>query len=401
MAIALDPPAVAGGAPVRNEYLVFGAPRLEDADVDAVVAVLRSGWLGTGARTTAFEDAFKAYVGARHAIGVSSCTAALHVALVALGLRPGDEVVVPAMTFVATANAVIHAGATPVLCDVDARTQNLDAGHVERVLSPRTRAIVPVHFAGRAVDLTGLTALAERHGLAIVNDAAHAIETRHQNRGLPSFGAATAYSFYPTKNITTGEGGMIVTNDDALAMRMRTSRLHGLSADAWKRFSSSGFRHYEAVEPGFKYNMTDIQAALGTGQLARIETYARVRERAWRAYDEAFADLPVTRPAPVDSGDRHARHLYTVMLALERLRADRDTIAHALHLENIGVGVHYRGVHLQPYYRERFGYRPESCPSATWISERTLSLPMSGVLADGDIRDTVAAVTRVLRHYER
>jgi dTDP-4-amino-4,6-dideoxygalactose transaminase len=396
-----DIPAVAGGAPVREAYLVFGSPRIEETEIAEVVEVLRSGWIGTGPRTARFEREFAAYTGGRHAVSVSSCTAALHLSLLAAGIGPGDEVIVPAMTFVASANAVVHAGGTPVLCDVDPVTQNIEAEEVERHLTTRTKAIIPVHFAGRPVDLSALQPLADRHGLTIINDAAHAIETEHQGRKVTAYGTLTAYSFYPTKNITTGEGGMIVTDDDSLADRLRVLRLHGLSADAWRRFSDAGFKHYESLEPGFKYNMTDMQAALGLHQLARIEELNAARERVWSEYDAAFEGLPLQRPAPVRAGDRHARHLYTVMLGIDRLTAGRDAIAHALHLERIGIGVHYRGVHLHPYYRHRFGYVPSDFPHASWISERTLSLPISGSLTDADVADVINAVTRVLNHFSR
>jgi dTDP-4-amino-4,6-dideoxygalactose transaminase len=396
-----DIPAVAGGTPVREGYLVFGSPRIEESEIAEVVEVLRSGWIGTGPRTARFEREFAAYVGGRQAVSVSSCTAALHLSLLAAGIGPGDEVIVPAMTFVASANAVVHAGGTPVLCDVDPATQNIDVEEVERHITSRTKAIIPVHFAGRAVDLSSLQLLAERYGLTIINDAAHAIETEHQGRKVTAYGTLTAYSFYPTKNITTGEGGMIVTDDESLADRLRVLRLHGLSADAWRRFSDAGFKHYESIEPGFKYNMTDMQAALGLHQLARIEELSAVREHVWAEYDAAFAGLPLERPAIVEPGDRHARHLYTVMLDLDRLTADRDAIAHALHLERIGIGVHYRGVHLHPYYRHRFGYTPSDFPNASWISERTLSLPMSGGLTSGDVADVINAVTRVITHFSR
>jgi dTDP-4-amino-4,6-dideoxygalactose transaminase len=396
-----DIPAIAGGSPVREGYLVFGSPRIEETEIAEVVAVLRSGWIGTGPRTARFEREFAAYTGGRHAVSVSSCTAALHLSLLAAGIGSRDEVIVPAMTFVASANAVVHAGGTPVLCDVDPATQNIQADEVERRVTSRTKAIIPVHFAGRAVDLSALRTVADRYRLTIVNDAAHAIETEHQGRKVTDYGALTAYSFYPTKNITTGEGGMIVTDDDGLADRLRVLRLHGLSADAWRRFSDAGFKHYESIEPGFKYNMTDMQAALGLHQLARIEELSAKRERIWSEYDSAFESLPLQRPAAVEAGDRHARHLYTVMLDLDRLTAGRDVIAHALHLERIGIGVHYRGVHLHPYYRDRFGYVPSDFPHASWISERTLSLPMSAALTDDDIADVISAVTRVLTHFSK
>lgn len=398
---AVTEPAIAGGSAVRSDYLIFGSPLIGEEEIAEIVATLRSGWIGTGPRTERFEADFKAYVGSRHAIAVSSCTAALHLSLVAAGIGPGDDVVVPAMTFVATANSVVHAGARPVLCDVDPITQNVTVELVERVLTPATRVIMPVHLGGRPVDMTGLRELARRRKLLLVSDAAHAIEACHRGQNVARLGDVTAYSFYPTKNVTTGEGGMIATDSDMLAERLRRHRLHGLSAESWKRFSSDGFKHYEAMVLGYKYNMTDMQAALGLPQLARIERTAARRREIWARYDDAFADAPLQRPAAVPAGDRHASHLYSVLLDLDALRADRDTIAHALHLEGIGTGVHYRGVHLQPFYREMFGFEPESFPNATWISDRTLSLPLSAKLNDDDVDDVIFGFRRVLRYYRR
>lgn len=400
-------PAVAGGEPVRRDYLVFGSPFIGEEEIADVVEVLRSRWIGTGPRTARFEQEFAAYTGARHAIAVSSCTAALHLSLAASGIGPGDEVIVPSMTFVASANSVVHVGATPVLCDVDVSTQTLRVEDVEAAFSDRTRAIMPVHFAGRPVDMTALTAfLADRRArtdraVTVVSDAAHAIETEHAGRKMPAHAPLTAYSFYPTKNLTTGEGGIVATDDDAVADRLRVLRLHGLTADAWKRFSDDGFRHYDAVEAGFKYNLTDLQAAIGLPQLRRIESASARRRVVWDRYLEAFADLPMDLPPPVRAGDRHALHLFTVLLRLGELTADRDRFAGALHREGIGVGIHYRAVHLHPYYRDRFGLGRDAFPNALAISERTLSLPLSAALSDADVSDVIEAVRRVAIFFRR
>ena len=289
------------------------------------MATLRSAWIGTGPRVARFEQAFGAYVGISNAVALGSCTAALHLALVLLGLRPGDEVIVPAMTFAATANVVVHAGATPVFADVDRVTQCLDPEDVKRRISARTKALIPVHFAGRACDMDALMELAQSHDLRVVEDCAHAIETLWRGRHVGTIGDIGAFSFYVTKNVVTGEGGMLVTGDPAQAARARTLGLHGLSGDAWKRFSDDGFRHYEVVEPGFKYNMTDLQAAIGVHQLARVEPNLARRNEIWGRYDEAFRELPVFVPAPEEPGTRHARHLYTLILDVDRLSIDRDT----------------------------------------------------------------------------
>ncbi len=387
--------------PIRDDYLVFGSPQLLEAEIDEVVETLRSAWIGTGPRVERFEEAFGTYVGARHAVAVHSCTAALHLAMVALNLRSGDEVIVPAMTFASTANAVIHAGGRPVLADVDRHTMCLTGAEVNRRLTERTCAVIPVHFAGRPCEIESIVALARGGDLAVIEDCAHAIEAHVGGRHAGTFGDFGAFSFYVTKNVTTGEGGMIATASAQRAERIKRLALHGLSADAWKRFSDEGFKHYEVVEPGFKYNMMDLQAALGLHQLARVEENLRRRQEIWARYDEAFASLPVFLPPPEAPGTRHARHLYTPLLDIDRLAATRDEILIALHKENIGTGVHYRALHLHPYYREVFGYRRGDFPDAEWISDRTLSLPLSPKLTAADVESVVRAFVQTLERFAR
>jgi dTDP-4-amino-4,6-dideoxygalactose transaminase len=387
--------------PVREKYLIFGSPQLLEEEIEEVVSTLRSCWIGTGPRVAAFEKAFKEYVGAGHALAVHSCTAALHLSLIAIGLERGDEVIVPSMTFAASANAVIHAGGRPVLADVDRRTLCLDPGDVARKITPRTRALMPVHFAGRPCDMGALTDLARRHDLRIIEDCAHAIETLYHGRHAGTLGDLGAFSFYVTKNVVTGEGGMVTTADPARAARIKTLALHGMSADAWKRFSDEGFKQYEVVEAGFKYNMMDLQAALGLPQLRRVEANLARRQEIWGRYDSALEDLPVILPAPEEPGTRHARHLYTLLLDTDRLRVGRDQVQLALHKQNIGTGIHYKALHLHRYYREAFGYERGQLPNAEWVSDRTLSLPLSPKLTDDDVEDVVFAVRRTLEHFAR
>ena len=379
----------------RADFLVFGRPDIREEDIAEVVATLESGWIGTGPRVAAFESAFASYVDAPHAVAVSSCTAALHLAMVSLDLRPGEEVLVPAMTFVATANAVVHAGGTPVLVDADPTTMCIDVDDATAKVTSRTRAVIPVHFAGRLCDTDALERLRVAHDLAVIEDCAHAIETTRDGRHAGRFGTAGAFSFYVTKNVVTAEGGMLVCDDADMAARVKTLALHGLSADAWRRFSDSGFRHYEVGEPGFKYNMTDIQAALGLGQLRRVEDNLRRRQEIWARYDTAFAALPVALPAPDAPGTRHARHLYTLVLA-EDAPCTRDEVLAALQERNIGCGVHYRSVHLHRYYRERFGYRRDDLPVSAAISDRIFSIPLSSRLTDDDVEDVIRAVVAVV-----
>lgn len=394
-------PAIESGVPVRRNYLVFGSPRIEQAEIDEVVDSIRSGWIGTGPKVARFEDMFRKYAGAEYAVALHSCTAALHLSLLAAGVGPGDEVIVPSMTFCATANAVIHCGATPVFTDVDCQTMNMTPELVESAITKQTKAMIPVHMAGRPCEMDRIQALAKDRGLIVIEDAAHAIEAVCQGEKIGSISDATCFSFYVTKNLVTGEGGMVTTAREAWAEKIETMALHGLSRGAWKRYSDDGFRHYQVTTAGFKANMMDLQAAFGIHQLPRIEKYLKRREQVWRQYDEAFADLPVHLPVPVRPGDRHARHLYTLLLDLDALRVDRDYVMQALHAENIGAGIHFIGLHLHPYYRENLDIDPSAFPHSTWISGRTISLPLSAKLTDNDVADVIAAVRKVLGFYAR
>ncbi|MFN8549393.1 MAG: DegT/DnrJ/EryC1/StrS family aminotransferase [Candidatus Eisenbacteria bacterium] len=369
---------------------------MQQPEIDEVVATLKSSWIGTGPKVARFEEDFRNYVGAKHAAALYSCTAGLHLAMIALGVKPGDEVIVPSMTFVATANSVIHVGATPILVDCEPGTMLIDPKAVERAITEKTRVIVPVHFAGRPADMTALRALARPRGIKILEDAAHAIETIHQGEKVGRIGDATAFSFYVTKNVITGEGGMVTTEDDEVASWIKVAGLHGMSKDAWKRYSDSGYRHYEVVFPGFKYNMMDLQASLGLHQLKRVEENWEKRRRLWDRYLAELKDLPLDLPPPVRSGDRHAYHLFIVEVQTEKLRMTRDEVMMALHRENIGTGIHYRAVHVHPYYRDRFGLTADDLPVSDRISERTLSLPFSTRLSEEDIADTFFALRKVL-----
>lgn len=381
----------------RDKFLVFGAPAIEEAEISEVVATLRSGWLGTGPKVGRFEAQFRDYIGSRHALAVSSCTAALHLSMIAAGLKPGDEVITTPMTFASTANAILHAGARPVFADVEPGTLNLDPEQVERRINPRTRAIIPVHLYGRPCNMNALLDIAQRHDLLVIEDAAHAIESRYHGRKIGALGLTGCFSFYVTKNVITAEGGMVTTFNDEMADKIKVLALHGLSRDAWQRYSDSGYRHYEVIYPGFKYNMTDIQASLGIHQLNRVEENLRRREEIWAHYDAAFVNLPIEIPPPAEPGTIHARHLYALLLDVNRLNMSRDDFMAHLHEENIGCGVHFVSLHLQKYYRETFGFRPDDFPVAADASRRTVSLPLSPRLTDDDVEDVIAAVKHILQ----
>ena len=381
---------------MRDNYLVFGQPLIEEAEIEEVVKSMRAAWLGTGPKVAAFEKMVAEYKGGGHAVAVNSCTAGLHLSCLAIGLQPGDEVIVPAMTFCATINAVIHAGATPVLVDVDPVTFNMDPEQVRRKLTPRTRAIMPVHFAGRPCDMRALGAIAAEYGLKIIEDCAHAIETEYDGRKAGTFGDCGVLSFYSTKNIVTGEGGMVLTADPEIAKRIKMLALHGMSQDAWKRFSDDGYKHYEVVEVGYKFNMMDLQAAIGMHQIQRVEAYWCRRQEIWKRYNEAFAGLPAQLPAPFEAGTRHALHLYTLLIDPRRAPVTRDQFVMALHRRKIGTGVHYRSIPVHPAYQKLFGWQPASFPHAWAIGEATVSLPLSAKLTDDDVAEVILAVREIL-----
>ncbi len=383
---------------MRDSYLVFGQPIIEQAEIDEVTDSMRSAWLGTGPKAAEFERRVAEYKAVPHAIGLNSCTAGLHLACVVLGLEPGDEIITTPMTFCATINAIVHAGAKPVLADVDPVTMNIDPELVRRAITPRTKAILPVHFAGRPCAMDKLMAIAKQYDLRVIEDCAHAIETEHRGQKAGTIGDLGVLSFYSTKNIVTGEGGVILTHDAKLAQRIKSMGLHGMSSDAWRRFSDDGYQHYDVEEIGFKYNMMDLQAAIGLHQIKRVDTYWQRRQVIWRRYMEELQDLPVQLPAGWPEDDRHALHLFTLLIEEGTAGLSRDDMLVALHRQNIGTGVHYRAIPDLQVYRQHFGWRSEDYPQAKAIGDKTLSLPLSAKLSDRDVGDVIAAVRKALGH---
>ena len=379
-----------------NDFIVFGAPAIERDEIDEVVRCLESGWIGTGPRVARFEKEFGEYKQQPLAAAVSSCTAAMHLSVLAAGIGEGDEVITTPMTFCATVNAIVHAGATPVLADVDPRTMNIDPSEVEARITPRTKAILPVHFAGRAAEMDALVDIAERNNLKLIEDCAHAIETEYHGRKAGTFGDFGCFSFYATKNVTTGEGGMVLTRSEEDLARIKMLALHGMSKDAWKRFSDEGYKHYYVVETGFKYNMMDLQAALGIHQLQRVESNWQRRQAIWQHYDESFAGLPVTLPAKPEANTRHAYHLYTILIDETESEISRDEFLSAMTASEIGVGVHYLSIPEHPVYQEKFGWHPEDYPNATRIGRQTVSLPLSAKLTDEEVHRVIEAVRATL-----
>lgn len=381
--------------------LQFHQAWLDEDEINEVVDTLRSGWLTTGPKTHRFEEDFKAYIGCKHAIGLNSCTAGLHLSLVAMGFKPGDEVITTPLTFPATVNVVLHQNLKPVFVDIEEGTLNMDVRKIEEKVGRNTRAIIPVHFAGHACDMDAIDHIAKKHNLAIIEDAAHALETGYKGKKIGNLGNPTAFSFYATKNITTGEGGMLTTNDDALAEKIRMMRLHGLSKDAWKRYGKEGFSHWELHVAGYKYNMADINAALGIHQLKKVNRFLDLRKRYVAMYDDAFRDVPELETLQTRDYTRHAHHIYVIMLRLEQLTLTRDQFLNAIQAEGIGVAVHFSALHLQPLYMKEFGTRPEDLPVATRFSERILSLPLYPKMSTADVERVIHTVTKLIAKHRR
>jgi dTDP-4-amino-4,6-dideoxygalactose transaminase len=387
---------------MRETFLPFARPSIGEEEIAELTDSLRSGWITTGPKVERFAAAFAEFVGGRYAVPVSSATAGLHVALLALGVGPGDEVVTTPMTFVATLNTIVHCGAQPVLADIDAATLNIRVEEIEARLSPRTRAILPVHFVGQPADLDPILELASSRGIAVLEDAAHAVGAEYKGRRIGSFPSTSVFSFHPNKNMTTGEGGMVVTEDEAVFEKASLLKFHGMDREAWKRFAKPGSPRYDVAVPGFKYNMMDIQAALGLHQLKRLDGFLRERERLAARYDEALDGLPgLILPQRVAYPVRHAWHLYTPLLDIDRLAIDRDRFLDELKRRNIGTGLHYTAAHEFSYYASGFGWRPEDFPEAHFVSERIFSLPLFPGLTEADQDDVVEAVSEVLREFRR
>jgi dTDP-4-amino-4,6-dideoxygalactose transaminase len=379
----------------REQFLPYCLPSIGEEEIAEVVDSLRSGWITSGPKVKCFEEEFARYVGSTHAIAVSSCTAALHASLAALGVGPGDEVVVPTLTFCATANVVVHLGARPVIVDVGQDFQ-ISPDAVSEAITARTKAIVPVHYGGQACNLCDILAIADAHRIAVVEDAAHAAGAEYRGRRIGSHGCTTCFSFYATKNMTSGEGGMITTNDDALAERLRLLSLHGMNHDAWKRYTETGSWYYDVLAAGYKYNMTDIQASLGIHQLRRLDGFIRRRQEIAGMYDNAFSDLreillPVRLP-----GRSHTFHLYPIRLQTALLQLNRAEFIEALRARNIGASVHFIPLHRHPFYRDRYACRPEQFPLCEEIYQGLLSLPLYPKMSDRDVTDVIRAVREII-----
>ena len=381
----------------RSEFLPLSRPTLGEEEIQEVVNTLRSGWITTGPKVALFENKFRDYLGVPEAVAVSSGTAGLHLALLAAGVGPGDEVITSSMTFAATANAIVLCGARPVLVDCDSDTLNIDLDGIKARINSRTKAVVPVHFAGQPCAMDEIVEIAGRHGVLIIEDAAHALGTEYKGRKIGTIGDLTMFSFHPIKTITTGEGGMVVTRNKDWAERLRLLRFHGITTSAWQRQAGGRSAQYSIELPGFKYTMMDIQAAIGIHQMDKLDWFVEQRAKLAHMYRLACADVQGLKPLGlVPYPQRHAWHLFVVQLELERLTIGRDRFLELLKERNVGTGIHFPALHLQPYYQEKWGYRNGDCPHAERASHRILSLPLFPKMSEKDVQDVVQTVAVVL-----
>lgn len=394
-------PAIAGGKPQRDEYLIFGSPFLGEEEIKEVVDSMRSGWLSTGPKVAQFENEIKKYLGCRYALAINSCTAAMHLALIAAGVGRDDEVITTPLTFAATANVILHVGATPIFVDVEKTTGNIDASAIERYITKKTKAIMPVHLYGRPCEMDKITKIAKKHKLFVIEDAAHAFGASYKGAKIGTISDFTCFSFYVTKNLITGEGGLVATKKKKWADAIEMYALHGMTKGAWKRYSDSGYSHYLIKVPGFKYNMMDLQAAIGIWQLRKFDAMQKKRGEIWEMYNKGLRGLPIELPVPIESGNVHAFHLYTIQLCLEKLKVSRDFILQSLHKENIGAGVHFISLHLHPFYKKLLNFKKNDFPNAAYFSERTISLPLSAKLTNKDVDDVIRGVRKILEYYQK
>lgn len=395
-----DKPAILGGNPLRQTPLRFGIPFIEQEEIDAVVEVLKSGWISTGPKTQEFEEKFKDYVGVRNAIALYSCTDAIELSLILAGIGYGDEVITSPMTFASTSNVAIHQGAIPIFADVNKDTLNIEPSEIVKRITAKTKAIIPVHYSGQPCEMTDIVDIANRYNLVIIEDAAHAMGAEYHGKKIGSIGHATAFSFHVQKTMTTAEGGMLTTNNDEWAKKAKILRLHGMSKDAWGRSSASQVL-YDVVYPGYKCNMTDIQAAMGIVQLSKLESSVKTRQKYVAIYDEAFSEMPEIDTIKRIDGIRHSENMYVILINLDILSIDRDEFIKCLTAENIFCSVHFRPVHLHSYYIDAFGYKKGDYPNAEYAFDRAITLPLSPKMNEEDVYDVVNAVKKIANYYKK
>ena len=383
------------------ELLPFHQASIGEEEVKEIIQTLNSGWLTTGQKTRLFEKTFADYIGCKHAIGLNSCTSGLHLSLVVSGVSSGDEVITSPITFPATTNVIVHQNAKPVFVDVEPETLNINCSEIESKINDSTKAILPVHFAGHPCDMDTIISLAQKHNLTVIEDAAHALESKYHGNKIGAIGNFTAFSFYATKNITTGEGGMLTTNDDNYADKLRILSLHGISKNAWKRYGKEGFQHWELLMPGYKYNMFDVQASLGIHQIKKVESFLNRRVQIVKKYNDAFEKTEEIQLLKPESNIKHAHHLYVIVIKTENLKVSRDKVLNEIQKRGIGVAVHFRSLHLQPFFKQHFNYKKGMFPQAEYLSDRVISLPLYPKMTDEDVSRVIETVLGVLHSFRQ
>jgi dTDP-4-amino-4,6-dideoxygalactose transaminase len=383
------------------ELLPFHQASIGEEEVKEIIQTLNSGWLTTGQKTRLFEKTFADYIGCKHAIGLNSCTSGLHLSLVVSGVSSGDEVITSPITFPATTNVIVHQNAKPVFVDVEPETLNINCSEIESKINDSTKAILPVHFAGHPCDMDTIISLAQKHNLTVIEDAAHALESKYHGNKIGAIGNFTAFSFYATKNITTGEGGMLTTNDDHYADKLRILSLHGISKNAWKRYGKEGFQHWELLMPGYKYNMFDVQASLGIHQIKKVESFLNRRVQIVKKYNDAFEKTEEIQLLKPESNIKHAHHLYVIVIKIENLKVSRDEVLNEIQKRGIGVAVHFRSLHLQPFFKQHFNYKKGMFPQAEYLSDRVISLPLYPKMTDEDVSRVIETVLGVLHSFRQ
>ena len=379
-----------------QDFILFGQPEIGEDEINEVIDSLKKGWLGTGPETKRFENDFAKYKSVKHSLALNSCTAGLHLSCQTLNLNPEDEVITTAMTFCSTVNTIIHAGGRPVLVDIDPNTWNMDPSKLEEKITSKTKAIIPVHFAGRPCDMDEIIRIANQYNLKVIEDCAHAIESIYKGKKAGTIGDMGVFSFYATKNLAVGEGGMIISDNESLISKLKISALHGMSKDAWSRFSDDGYKHYKVEMAGFKYNMPDIQAAIGIHQLKKIKEFSVKRERIWNLYQQEFKNLPVTLPCKIEQNTKHAYHLFNICLDESKTGIKRDDFLNKMNDHRIGVGVHYESIPMHPYYKETFDWKPSDYPNALKFGNETVSIPISPKLSDNELDKIISITKRIL-----
>jgi dTDP-4-amino-4,6-dideoxygalactose transaminase len=379
-----------------KKYITFGSPLIENKEISSVVKCLKSGWIGTGPKVQEFQKKFSDYKKIKNSIAVHSCSAALHLSLKSLNLKKNDEVITSALTFCSTVNSIILSGAKPVLADVDLDTQNIDPKDIIKKINKNTKAIIIVHFAGRPCDMDAIMKIVKNYKLSLIEDCAHAIESKYNGKHCGTFGSYGCFSFYATKNLVTGEGGMITTNQNKNVKKLKQMALHGMSKDAWQRYSDKGYKHYDVIDLGFKYNMTDIQASIGVVQLKKIEASWKKRKKIWNFYNNFFKDLNVIIPSKIERNTKHAYHLYTILISKKINGMHRDVFLQKMHDAGIGTGVHYRSIPSHSFYSKKYGWSNKNFKNACQIGDQTVSIPISAKLRDNDIHRITHAAKKIL-----